>query len=94
MAIECGKLHQATDPQTLRKAAQYKYRAEAAFSNTFLLDFHSETVLPLFGQMAPSVVFMEPDNLLTPKEKNKVSPDTVRQLGAMLSAVLIAVSKS
>lgn len=44
--------------------------------------------------MAPSVVFLEPDNLLTPKERNKVSPDVVGQLGAMLSAALVAVSKS
>lgn len=94
MATECGKLRQAADPQTLRKAAQYKCRAEAASSDTFLLDFHSETFLPLSGQMAPSVVFLEPDNLLTPKERNKVSPDVVGQLGAMLSAVLVAVSKS
>lgn len=93
MAPECGKLHQAGDPQTLREVAQYKYRAEAASSNTLLLDFHSETFLPLSGQMAPSTVFMEPDNLLTPKEKNKVSPGTARQLRAMLSAVLRAAGK-
>lgn len=94
LAVECGKLHQAGDPQTLSEVAQYKYRAEAASSNTFLLDFRSETCLPFSGQMAPSTVFMEPDNLLTPKEKNKVSPGRARQLRATLSAVRVAVYTS
>jgi len=94
LAAECGKLRRAGDPQALSESARYKYRAEAASSNTLLLDFHSATFLPFPGQMAPSTVFVEPDNLLTPKEKNKVSPGTARQLRATLSAVLIAAHAS
>ncbi|XP_062470565.1 transcription factor HES-5-like [Pezoporus occidentalis] len=80
LAVECGKHHQARDPQTLGEVVQYKYQAEPASSHTLLLDFHFQTVPPFPGQMAPSTVFMEPDNLLTPKEKNKLRKPVVEKM--------------
>ncbi|KAG6936319.1 hairy and enhancer of split 5-like, partial [Chelydra serpentina] len=63
------------------KVVQYKYRAESASSSTLPQDFSTtEICLLSSGQMAPSTVFMEHNNLLTPKEKNKLRKPVVEKM--------------